>query len=323
MIRKPNLKSAETRLGKGGFQKIGPLKLITICRRYGMNLSFSQFKKLGSAWFIGLLCVSLAMPAQVFAQQLNNGRHFSQEETLTSTKKRPTVAVNPTNFVSATDVNPTNFVSANPPTWGDLNQLAQQLAAAIRAGAQLGVINAAASNIFGELGGILGQSVEWVILNWTTHVGPLLQAASRSALGHSPGYVAGSILRLAPSLLIGLTVAGVITQTIYRTRMAAVAAESQNQAREWQMNAADLNTWRRNNVRQYGLRVPSWSNTADIYIQGPSAHLVAEENFQNYLQAAFRARGNPNQQNITQAMAALEMVVRAANVPQRRNELEW
>ena len=63
MIRKPNLKSAETRLGKGGFQKIGPLKLITICRGYGMNLSFSQFKKLGSAWFIGLLCVSLAMPA--------------------------------------------------------------------------------------------------------------------------------------------------------------------------------------------------------------------------------------------------------------------
>jgi hypothetical protein len=153
--------------------------------------------------------------------------------------------------------------------------------------------------------------------NWAT-VGPALQQA-RVLAG---GFATSRALAVGgPTVLAALLAAGLITVAIFQARLRSAELSGLNEMREWQMNdAMAFDLYRRRSRGQNWIRVPSYTRSADIIIVGPSAGEISEQNFQNYLQAAGRARGNPSAQNLERVAAAMRMLQRAADTPRETND---
>jgi hypothetical protein len=143
-------------------------------------------------------------------------------------------------------------------------------------------------------------------------VSPALTQARVLAGGFATSEAA---LVAAPTLLVALVAASIIPQAVLQARMQSSEMQGLDDMRKWQTEQEILeDVFRRRRKGSNWIRIPSFTNTADIIVTGPGAGEISAENFQNYLQAAGRARGNPSKENLKRAMAALQMIQLAASL---------
>ncbi|MSP19286.1 MAG: hypothetical protein EXR74_06920 [Bdellovibrionales bacterium] len=213
----------------------------------------------------------------------------------------------------ATSKASSSFVDLPPEAGFTINQLTAIARDWVTAGLRVGAISPLALRLFGEIGRTIGQSAEFVAMNWK-FIGPSLnqvQAYFRIGGLLSAG---ASLLPYVPTVLAALTAAGLIPLAIYEARIRANRANALNESREWQLNRAEYLTFFQRSRRNSGhIRLPSIENGADVIISGPNANNVAEGIIQNYINAAFIARENPSRKNIQMASTLLGLIRETAS----------
>jgi hypothetical protein len=159
-------------------------------------------------------------------------------------------------------------------------------------------------------GADLGEVPKMLAEKWDT-IKPALHHARVLAGGFvtSRAFLVG-----APTILMAFVAAGMLTVAVVEARFAAKELQGIEDMRKWQMEQALLYDLYGKRVKnQDWIRVPSFTDTADIIVTGPNAGEVSDQNFQNYLRAAGRARGNATPANIQRALQALKMIQMAAS----------
>ncbi|MBI3299061.1 MAG: hypothetical protein HYZ75_12905 [Elusimicrobia bacterium] len=170
-----------------------------------------------------------------------------------------------------------------------------------------------AAQIFGEFGRIAGKSICDIARNFDKIYPAFAYLSGVLPILRAGVFVIGSAVGFAPSVLVMLMGSGLLTMALFNTRLRAAQEESRNEARQWQMDQAALAFNHRPSPDT--LRLPSYLNTADIFIGGRSVSSVSEGNIQSYIVAAFAARESPTDERKAQdALRLLKHIVDSASV---------
>ena len=142
--------------------------------------------------------------------------------------------------------------------------------------------------------------------------------------GSTVATVAANLLPYAPTALVAVAAAGLITVAIFQAQVQASRINDADQARQWQMAQCI-------NRDIYGpqpgvLRLPSmFPGVADLVLSPStgygSADQVSDQLIQNYLRTAFQAKGTGLASDISRAWTQLQMIQNAAS--QASNNSDW